>query len=188
MDGALPAAGASIEDVGRILAAQLAAFLALLLAAAALHKWLRWRRTLAAVRDFAGVPPALAPVAALLAGGAELLGALLLCVPAWRVPGALCAALVLVVYLALLVRARLSGRRDVDCGCSFGSARHASGGFELTRNILLAAAALGLAAASAAGGAPIAPSQLLGAAALLACYAALDQLMGLRSLRSGVAA
>ncbi|HEX4153431.1 MAG TPA: MauE/DoxX family redox-associated membrane protein [Steroidobacteraceae bacterium] len=178
-------AAVSAQDVDRILTAQLAAFIALLLAASAVHKWLRWEHTVEVAREFAGIPRPAASAAALAAGLAECGAAGLMFSSGERMLGALLAAAVLTLYLALIVRALMAGRRNVDCGCSFGAPRHALGTFELARNAVLAIMALWVAVASARGGAPIAASQILGAAALLASYAALDQLMGLQPMRTG---
>jgi hypothetical protein len=177
---------ASIQGIDQVLAAQLAAFLAFLLAASATHKWWRFQRTLEVIRDFAGVPSAASPAAAVTVGGVEWLAAALMLFPSYRVLGALLAAAILIVYLALIARWLNAGRRDVDCGCSFGPVRHSLGAFEVGRNALLAAMALFVAGASARGGPVIALSQLLAAAAMLALYGALDQVMGLRPMRNGV--
>ena len=179
------AAAASMPGVDQLLAAQVAAFLALLLAASAAHKWVRWQHTLGVVRDFAGAPRVAAPAVAVGVGLAEWLAAALLFMPAYRVLGALLAGSILTVYLALIARARIAGRGDIDCGCSFGSARHTLGAFEMGRNALLAALALFVAASAARGGPAIAASQTLAAAALLALYVALDQVMGLQPMRKG---
>jgi hypothetical protein len=178
-------AAAYTPGVGEILAAQLAAFLALLMAASAAHKGLRWERTRAAVRDFAGVPHRAASAAALIAGCAEASAAVLLVLPADRALGALIAACLLTGYLALIARALIAGRRNVDCGCNFGSERHTLGGFELGRNAVLAGMALFVAASALRGGPQIAASQILGAVALLARLAALEQVAGLQPMRRG---
>lgn len=178
-------AAASAPGVGQVLAAQLAAFLALLLAASAAHKGLRWEHTRAVVRNFAGVPQGAAFSAALIAVSAEAAAAALLVVPAWRALGALLAASLLTVYLALIAGALIAGRRDVDCGCSFGPARHALGGFEVGRNAVLAGMALFVAASALRGGPAIAASQTLAAVALVALLAALEQVAGLRPMRTG---
>ena len=177
-------AGAN-PGVGQLLAAQLAAFLALLLAVAAVHKWVRWDHTRGVVHEFAGVPRAAAAWGVAGAGIAELLAAALLIVPAQRFHGALLAALIFGAYLALMLRAILQGRHDVDCGCSFGSTHRPLGAFDLGRNALLAAGASFAAASAAHGAAPVNASQLLAACALLALYGALDQVMALKPMRSG---
>jgi hypothetical protein len=173
-------------EVMRLLSAQLAAFLALLLAAAAIHKWMRSAQLRTAVRELAGVPRAAAawPVTAAALG--EALAAAMLFVPAYRAAGALLAALMWGAYLALILRAISEGRRDVDCGCSFGRTRHPLGVFEAARNAVLIAMAL-LVAASAGGARPAAASQLLAACTFLALYVALDQVMTLQPLRRGTA-
>jgi hypothetical protein len=175
----------SMQGIDQVLAAQLAAFLAFLLAASATHKWWRWERTVAVVRDFVGLPRAAAPAAAAIVGLLEWSAAVLLFVPPYRVLGALLAATTLTLYLALIVRALSAGHRDVDCGCSFGPARHSLGAFEVSRNAVLAAMALFVAGSAARGGPVIALSQVLAAAAMLALYGALDQVMGLRPMRQG---
>jgi hypothetical protein len=177
----------AIPGVIRLLVAQLAVFLALLLALSAVHKALRWSHTRAVVHEFGGVPRAAAGAAAAGALLAEMLAAALLLVPAWRASGALLAALLWGAYLALMLHRLRKGRRDVDCGCSFGTARHALGAFAVVRNAVLVACAV-LVGVSAAGGAePVAASQVLAAAAFLALYAALDQLQSLPPLRRGAA-
>jgi hypothetical protein len=179
------AAAAPMQGVDQVLAAQFAAFLAFLLAASAAHKWLRWKETLGVVRDFAGVPRAGASAAALTVGLVEWLTAALLFSSSYRVLGALLAASILTVYLTLIARSLIAGRRDVDCGCSFGPARHSLGTFEVVRNSVLASMALFVAASAVRGGAAVAVSQVLGAAALLALYGALDLAMGLQPMRKG---
>jgi hypothetical protein len=174
-------------QVMRLLSAQLAAFLALLLAAAALHKWLRSAQMRTAVQELAGVPRAAAAWAVMAAALGETLAAAMLFVPGYRAAGALLAALVWGGYLALILRAIAQGRRDVDCGCSFGRSRHPLGVFETARNVVLVAMAL-LVAASAGGAPPLSASQLLAACAFLALYGALDQVMALQPSRRGAAA
>jgi methylamine utilization protein MauE len=171
-------------EVMRLLSAQLAAFLALLLAAAAVHKWMRAAQMRTAVQELAGVPRAAATWAVMAAALGEGLAAAMLCVPAWRAAGALLTALMWGGYLALIVRAIAEGRRDVECGCSFGRTRHPLGAFEAARNVVLVAMAL---LAAAGGGAPVAASQWLAACAFLALYGALDQVMTLQPLRRGAA-
>jgi hypothetical protein len=187
MVAASSADAASMPGVGGILAAQLAAFLALLLAATAAHKWLRRQRALEAAQTFAGLPRSAAPAAILAMGSAEWAAAVLLLLPSFRVVGALLAASILTVYLALIARSLIAGRRDVDCGCSFGTAPHPLGTFDAVRNAVLAAMALFVAASAVRGGAAIAASQMLGAAALLALYGALEQVMSLQPMRKGAA-
>lgn len=168
------------------LAGQAAAFEALLLLASALHKAVSWSHLQAVVRQFGGVRPSLALPALAGVAVSEVAAGGLLLVPAWRIPGALLAAAIWTLYLLLIVRAILQGRRDADCGCSFGTTQRSLGAFQVARNavLLLLAAAVALAGGRASDGGAQA-EQLLAACALLALYGALDQVMGLRPLRSG---
>jgi hypothetical protein len=101
------------------------------------------------------------------------------------------------------LRASAQGRRDVDCGCTFGMAHRPLGPFQVTRNALLigmaALAAVGGALAGAGGavgvgGAPASAggvalgtgSEILAALALAALYGALEQVMSLTPPRGGV--
>lgn len=176
-------------DVLQLLAAQLAWFQAALLGAAAFHKIARWRYTNGVARRFAGVPDSLTVWASAAAVGFEIAAAAALVVPGTRMAGAAMAALLWTGYLALMVRAILADRRDVDCGCSFGTRAAAGhrplGGFQVARNAALVILALWVAVVSVRGGVSLPLSQALAALALLAIYAALDQLMALRPLRSG---
>jgi Methylamine utilisation protein MauE len=172
------------HEVAGVLLAQLAAFLAVLLVACAAHKALAWRRTWTVVQNFAGVPRAAASGAVLAACAIEGLAGLLLILPDCRRVGAAFAAAILGLYLALIARAVAQRHGAVDCGCSFGASSRRLGPFEIARNaVLLAAALLVLAFADAA--APMVASQLLAACALLALYAAVDQLAALQPLRRG---
>jgi uncharacterized membrane protein len=168
------------------LISQLAAFLALLLATSAVHKAMSWQRTRSVIHEFAGVPRAAAAPAGLAAALCELLAAGLLFVPAGRLWGAVLAALILSAYLALMVRALLQGRRELDCGCSFGGTAHPLGAYEVARNAVLAAFALLIAGSAAEGRElPVSAPQILAACALLALYGALDLVMTFQPLRRG---
>jgi hypothetical protein len=165
------------------LMAQAAAFQALLLAASAVHKAVRWRYSVHVVRQFAGVPAPLAASALGIAVAAEGAWSVLLVLPGGRWLGALLAASLWVVYLVLIVRAF---GREVDCGCSFGSSAHPVGRFEAVRNGVLAGLSLLVAAVSATAGAiPVEGSQWLGGLALLVLYGALEQVMSVKPLRRG---
>jgi methylamine utilization protein MauE len=168
-----------------LLGSQLAAFLALLLAASAMHKGVRWAHTQSVIHEFAGVPRAAAAWAAVAALLGELLAAALLFVPASRLIGALLAALIWGAYLALILRAIVQGRRNVDCGCSFGSSRHPLGAFDVTRSVVLVVFAVLVGTSAANGAVPVSASQVLASCALLALYGALDQVMTLQPLRNG---
>ncbi len=171
--------------VVRILTAQLAAFLAFLLLASAVHKAFRWPQTRRAVRDFAGVPAAVSSMTALAAALIEALAGALLFAPAHRPAGAVLAALLWTAYSVLIVRAIVQGRREVDCGCSFGRAHRPLGAFHVARNALLVLLALLVAISAAGESVPVTASQVWAACALLALYGALDQVMALQPLRRG---
>lgn len=176
---------ASMLGVVQLLVVQLAAFEAVLLLASGLHKLIRRERTRAVVQEFARVPRHFAPVAVATVALLELLASLLLWIPATRAAGGVLAVLIWGGYLALILRAIAQGRRDVDCGCTFGAAHRPLGVFQVTRNVTLTGVALLVAAGSAAGAAPVAASQILAALVLLALYGALDQVMALTPPRRG---
>jgi methylamine utilization protein MauE len=179
-------AAASMLGVVQLLVVQLAAFEAVLLLASALHKLIRRDRTQAVVREFAGVPRSFAPFAAVTIAAAELLASSLLWAPAYRAAGGVLAVLIWGGYLALILRAIAQGRRDVDCGCTFGATHRPLGAFQVVRNVVLTGVALLVAAGSAAGvTGPAVGSQILAAVVLLALYGALDQVMALTPPRSG---
>lgn len=174
----------AVHEVAGVLLAQVAAFLAVLLVASAAHKALNWGRTWTVVQNFAGVPRSAAAVAAVAVCAIEALAGLLLILPDYARPGAALATALLGLYLALIVRAVAQRRGAVDCGCSFGAGSRRLGTFEIARNAVLLAAALFLLVFAGAV-APLVPSQLLAACALLALYGAVDQLMALQPLRRG---
>ena len=182
---------ASTAGVVALLTAQLVAFLALILLASGLHKLIRRARSQAVVREFADVPRALAPFTVWVVATAELLAGLLLLTPAYRAVGGVLAALIWAAYLGLIVRAIAQGRRDVDCGCTFGMAHRPLSAFQVTRNVVLvvmAALASGSAPMSMGSMAhgPLIASQILTALALAALYGALEQVMALTPPRDGV--
>jgi uncharacterized membrane protein YphA (DoxX/SURF4 family) len=175
----------AMPGVARLLISQLAAFVALLLMASAIHKVMRRERAERVVHEFAGVPRSAAPWTVLAVAAGELLAGALLLLPAYRLDGALLALAIFGAYLALILRAIVQGRRDVDCGCSFGPTRHALGAFEVARNSLLVIFAVLVAVSSMSGGESVSAAQGLAAFALLALYGALDQVMSLQPLRRG---
>jgi hypothetical protein len=176
----------SLAGAVQAFAVQMAAFQAMLLAASAVHKVARWTHSRIVLRQFTGVPGILAGLALGAATAAELAAGGLLVVPAYRTTGAVLAALIWTLYLALIVRAIVQGRRDVDCGCSFGPASRPLGSFQISRNLVLAALALFVACVSAfLGTVATQGTFVLGGLALLALYGALDQVMALQPLRSG---
>ncbi|MGA2396818.1 MAG: MauE/DoxX family redox-associated membrane protein [Steroidobacteraceae bacterium] len=172
------------HEVAGVLLAQIAAFLAVLLIASALHKAGGWRRTRSVVQDFAGVPRRAASAAALAVCAVEALAGALLMLPDHRRAGAVLASAILGVYLALIARAVALHRGVVDCGCSFGAGSRRLGTFEVVRNATLLTAALLLLTCTGAIAA-IAPSQLLAACALFALYGAIDQMTALQPMRQG---
>jgi Methylamine utilisation protein MauE len=171
--------------VAQLLIEQCAVFLALLMGASALHKIGRWGRALGAARELAGVPSGVSAHAAVAAAcGLETLSAALLMAPSYRQAGARLAVGILALYLGLILKAIALGRRDIDCGCSFGAPQRALGLLEVGRNALL----LVLAALVGLSGDIVAPataSEVLAGVAFLALYAALDQVMGLAPMRKG---
>jgi hypothetical protein len=170
--------------VGQLLIEQCAVFLALLMGASAIHKLARWRRTLDAAREFAGVPAGAAFPAAAGVCVLEALSAAFLMAPSYRQAGARIAAALFALYLGLVLKALLLGRREVDCGCSFGPPQRPLGLFEVGRNaLLLILATLVVLAGNAA--VPATLSQVLSGIAFLTLYAALDQVMGLAPMRKG---
>jgi methylamine utilization protein MauE len=170
--------------VAQLLVEQCAVFLALLMGASAIHKIARWGRTLGAAREFVGVPAGAAAYTVVAACVIESLAAALLMAPSYRETGARLATVVLGLYLGLILRAIVLGRRDVDCGCSFGAPRRILGAFEVGRNtlLLILAALVALAGGSSA---PASASEVLAAVAFLTLYGALDQVMGLEPMRKG---
>jgi hypothetical protein len=169
-------------------------FLALLLAAAALHKWLWRARAREAASSLLGLPAEFAGHAVRLAAGLEILAAIGLLLPAYRSTGALLAALVWGTYLVAMTRALLAGASAVDCGCSFSKAHRPLGRFQWLRTgallVMALAVALWPSSGIAEGGAIAMPviwiTQGLAAFALLALYGALDYVMSLGGLRAGV--
>lgn len=175
----------TLIEAFRVLAAQLAAFEALLLLVSAGHKIVRWSHSRGVLRQFAGVPAFLAAPVLCVVCTAEFLAAGLLVTPSDRMAGGLLACVLWTAYLTLLLRAIVSGRRDLDCGCSFGPA-HRLGSFQIVRNgVLLGFAMLVVATCALSGSDKIQVSQVLAAFALLALYGALDQVMALQPLRGG---
>jgi hypothetical protein len=167
---------ATTIGVARLLAAQAAAFLALLLIASAIHKIARPARTREVIEGFAGIPQPFAYLALIGVPLAELLAGVGVGYPASRAAAALFAALIWSAYLLLILRAIFQGRRYLDCGCSFGVTHRPLGNYQVLRGAMLIALAIMVAALSAGSeGTAFAGSELLAAAAFLGLYAALDQ-------------
>jgi hypothetical protein len=194
---------ASTSGVVALLVAQVAAFLALLLVASGLHKLIRSDRSRSVAREFGGVPRVLAPFAVVVVALAEMLAGAALLTAGYRALGGLVAASIWAAYLGLILRAIAQGRRDVDCGCTLGSAHRPLGAFQVTRNAVLVAmgVVVGLGAWSGSGawwgagvpmnveftvGASGIASQIVAVVALAALYGALEQVMALKPPRGGV--
>lgn len=96
--------------------AELALFLALVLAVSAGHKLLARERMAVAVARLCGLPQPFAPPANLAVAGLEASAALILVSPETRAIGGALAAALWVAYAAALVR-RFGAR--LDCGCGF---------------------------------------------------------------------
>lgn len=176
----------SALDVMRALAVQLAAFQSLLLAIAALHKLVGRSRANKAIHELTGVPLALAPLAVPVIALLELSASAMLCFPSHRTMGGSLAALLWGAYLVSIARAIGQGRRDVDCGCSFGATQRPLGLVQVVRNAVLTSLALLVVVVSVTSGvSPVTAEQGLAAVALLALYGAVDQVIRLRPLRSG---
>ena len=174
------------------MAVQIAAFLAVLLFASAIHKLVQRPRSHRAARSLAGLGAPAAGFAVAVIAVAEAVAGIALLTPAARTAGALLAAGIWGGYCILLVRMVAAGREDVDCGCSFGAVPHALGASALLRTGGLALVALLTTAAARAGGARGADFDIgsvatsgCAALALLALYLAFDQIGGLRRPRTG---
>ena len=153
--------------------AELALFLALLLAVSAGHKIVAHQRLGEAVARLAGLPQSLGPVVSNAAAAVEFAAALALLFPGTRPIGAGIAAAIWFAYALLLAR-RIGSR--LDCGCSLKRSEKPITALHPARASLLAASA-GLVAVL-----PPAASTLLtpfAAAALLALYFAADELLAI---------
>jgi hypothetical protein len=120
----------------------LRAFLAWLLASAALAKLREPRAFVAALAGYRLLPAALAPAAAAALVAAELALAAGLWWPAARAAAALGAAALLVLYGAAIALNLARGRRDIDCGCGGPLGRRSLSEGLVLRNLALAGAAL----------------------------------------------
>lgn len=153
--------------------AELALFLALLLAVSAGHKIVAHQRLGEAAARLAGVPQSLGPVVSNAAAAVELAAALALLFPGTRPIGALIAAVLWSGYALLLAR-RIGSR--LDCGCSLKRSQKPITTLHPARAALLAALAVLVAFV------PATPATLFtpfAAAALLALYFAADELFAI---------
>ncbi len=124
------------------LSAALGLFLAVLLAASAAHKAKTFREFAGVIENYRLAPRVAVPLIAPVILFAEAMIAVCLLAPALRDEAALCAASLFFLYGAAMAINLLCGRREIDCGCSFGA-----GGDRLTwslvwRNLALVAASL----------------------------------------------
>jgi len=179
------ASAASNLGVAQLLIVQLAAFLGALLWASGLHKLIRRDRARAVVHEFVGVPRRLAPLVVAAIATTEILAGALLWMPTSRAAGGALAVLIWGGYLWLILRAIAQGRRDADCGCSFGAGQRPLGAYHVARNAGLTGAALLVAAGAASATGPVIALQILAAVALLALYGAFDEVMSLTAPRAG---
>ncbi len=186
----------SLTVVVQIAIAQFAAFASLLLLAAALHKLSGLARAVRAVQDLTGLAGSPARFAAIGVSVAELAASIGLWIAPVRFYAALLAALIWSGYFVFLLQAVAAGRSEVDCGCSFGGAHRPLGLFQMLRAAVLALLGLGVALSAAIAPGSVAydvsaaaiATQLLAGLALLALYAALDQVVTQPPLRAGVVA
>ena len=169
--------------VSQQILAQIGLFAAFLLILSSGHKWLQPARTRVAVQKLASLPLRFAKGVVVVVSLLEFCAGVLLVVPVTRYAGAALALLIWSVYFLLIARAWAAGRRDVDCGCSFGSLHQPLGAFPLLRNVSLVAIGLALVLGPTDVSDLLSPSKILAGLALLALYAALDQVMALRPIR-----
>jgi len=120
--------------------------LSLLFAAAARHKLRAHREFLAVLREYQLLPARSVALAAILVIGAEVFAACGIWWTSLRVPAAAVAVVLLVAYGAAIGINLWRGRREIDCGCSFGPSQQPLSAALLARNavLLLPCAAAGL--------------------------------------------
>lgn len=174
------------------LAVQIAAFLAALALVSAGHKLTRPARPRAAIEALTGVSATTAAIALVILAIAEAGAGVALLIPGFRAAGAALAATIWGGYFLVLTRAVAAGRRDLDCGCSFGESHARLGPYHLLRAGALSLVAAAIAVAPGMGAMAdhrfaVSLSTIGGALALLALYFALDQLMSLGSPVAGAA-
>jgi len=160
--------------------------LSVLFLAAAVHKLRDLARFRATLAEYHLLSPRLVPLGALVLVVTELGLAVTLVAPPLRRAALLAAAGLLSIYGGAMAVNLARGRRHIDCGCAGPATRRPIGGVLVTRNAVLAAAALG-------GLVPVSPRPLswvdgitvLGATATLAAlYAAVDRLLALTPARA----
>lgn len=120
--------------------------LAALFAATAMHKARGFAEFAGIVRDYRIAPQGVvAPLAAIIILAEAAIAAGLL-TPSTRAAAGLGAGLLLLVYGGAIAFNLARGRRDIDCGCSFGGAGERLTSALVVRNLALAVLALALAA------------------------------------------
>jgi hypothetical protein len=124
--------------------------LALLFAAAALHKLRAPREFAAALAGYRLLPAALVPAAASALAGAEVVLAGSLLARAFEPAAPLAAAGLLALYSCAIAANLARGRTEIDCGCLGPAGRQPLSAWLLVRNALLVAACLALVAPPAA--------------------------------------
>jgi len=160
---------------------------ALLFAAAALHKLRDWSRFSGIVGDYRLLPPALVTPGASLIVLLEVATVALLLAPALRPVGGLLAGTLLVVYaLGIAINLR-RGRTTLDCGCVSAGHRRRIHRSMVVRNLLLAASMLLVVVPSTARG--VTPLDVLTVAGVtivvVLLYLTTDTLAAVTPQRSG---
>ncbi len=130
----------TMAEIDPVLALALRACMALLFAAAALHKLSDPMAFRSVLSDYRLVPDGLVTPIAWATGVGELLLAVAFLLPAAGLLPALAAAALLTVYSCAIAINLLRGRRDLDCGCG-GPPQRLHPGL-LGRNLALVAAGL----------------------------------------------
>jgi len=114
-------------------------------ASAAVHKLRDVRSFAAAVEDYGLLPRPIITPSAILFAAIELAVAAGLWLHALRTPAALAGAGLLTLYAGAIVINLMRGRRDIDCGCSWGSTPQPLSGWLVIRNVILVLMTLGTA-------------------------------------------
>lgn len=115
--------------------------LALLLAAAALGKWLHWQEFTESLAGYRLLPQALLPIAGVLIPLLETTLAIGLALQQFPAAAICCSVLLFGYGLAIYINIR-RGNLSLDCGCHFGAASQAISMGLVYRNLCLAVAAL----------------------------------------------
>jgi hypothetical protein len=115
---------------------------AALFAAAATHKLLDLSAAATSIRAYRIAPSGLAPAVAPVIAAVEGAIAIGLLFPASRAGSGLAAAFMLALYAGAMLFNLRRGRRDLDCGCSFGAGGNRISEALVARNAALAIIAL----------------------------------------------